>query len=501
MQPLVVAVDQGSSATKALVLDRAGRVVGRSRVPVVESRPRPGWVEQDAAELRASVRRAVRDGLAGLDPAAVVAVGLANQRESLVLWDRATGIPAGPLLSWQDQRTAGLCRDLSTGPLPADAARISGLPLDPMFSAPKARWLLDTYDPDRRRATRGDLCLGTVDGWLLSTPTRHVVELGNASRTQLLDLTTATWSPTLLDAFGIPAATLPEIVPSTGPFPPMALDPLPGNVPVLAVLGDSHAALFGHGIRTPGTLKATYGTGSSVMGLAPSGVDEGLARGVCRTIAWQLGSGPPRHALEGNIRSAGATLAWLARLLGTTSDGLAELAATATSDGVHLVPGFAGLAAPWWDRDATGLIAGLSLATGPAELARAALESIAFQVADVVTAIAGEGRSVARLLADGGASVNDTLMRFQADLSGLPVHRSRNPDVSALGAAHLAGLAAGVWDEDQLAAWRERPDVFEPDPSADRAGRLAGWHAAVRRARTPDPTADSTADSRGEHHD
>lgn len=445
-------------------------------------------MEQDAEEIWESVRRAVAGCLAELDPAAVVAVGLSNQRESVGAWERSSGSPLGPILSWQDQRTAPLCREVRMDP--AKIFAISGLPLDPMFSALKARWLLDHHDPERRRSRSGEICIGTVDSWLLSrcakADDQHVVEIGNASRTQLLDLDGRTWSADLLDEFDVPPAVLPEIRPSDGPFPTVrGLDPLPDGVPVLAVLGDSHAALFGHGIRTAGVVKVTYGTGSSVMALVADdhgGNERGHSAGVCRTIAWQVGDVSVAYALEGNIRSTGATLQWLARLLGTTAGDLAEVAATASSDGVHLVPGFNGLAAPWWDAEATGLLTGLSLSTGPAQVARSALESTAFQVADVVDAIRAQGVVVDRILADGGGSGNDTLMQIQADLAGVTVERSARPDVSALGAAYLAGLRAGLWTEDQLVDLVEQRETFHPQ-AHDRGARMAEWHDAIRRAR------------------
>lgn len=487
MQPLIIAVDQGSSSTKAQAVTADGVVCGRASVSVSEVHPAPGWVEQDPLELWDSVERAVAAALDGLDPRQVVGVGLTNQRESIVLWDRVTWQPLSPLLSWQDRRTTELCHQLAAEGVGPTVERISGLPLDPMFSALKARWLLDHVDPDRTLSERGEICLGTVDSWLISRMTgEHVIEVGNASRTQLLDLTSGQWSPELQSIFGVPSAVLPRVVASDGPFPETRqLGILPAGVPLRAVVGDSHAALFGHGVRQPGFVKATYGTGSSVMGLLAPDAQSDAHPGMCRTIAWQTRTDRrPRIALEANIRSSGATLVWLARLLGSTPDGLDAMARNATSDGVYLVPAFSGLGAPYWDADAVGLVSGLTLAAGPENLARAAFESIAFQVADVIRVLGASDAPVVELLADGGASANDMLMQLQADLCGRPVRRSKVSELSALGAAHLAGLAADLWDEPTLARFGEPSDRFDPLLSDDERGeRTLGWVDAVARSR------------------
>lgn len=475
---LIVAVDQGTGSTKALLVDRRGQVRAEASAPVGQAHPRPGWVEQDPYEIWASVRTAVRDCLDGQDAGAVAAVGISNQRESMLLWERATGEPVTPVISWQDRRTTDRCAALVADGWGDTVREVTGLPLDPMFSATKAGRLLDEADPDRRR----DLCLGTIDSWLLSRfGGEHVVEVGNASRTQLLDVRTGRWDPRLLDLFGVPEAALPRVVASTGPFPAVRdLPPLPDGVPVAAVLGDSHAALFAHAGWRPGRVKATYGTGSSVMALHAGGP---LHPGVCRTIAWDTGDGIA-PAAEGNILSTGATLRWLAETVGRTTADLADLAAEASSDGVYLVPAFGGLAAPWWDGRAQAALVGMTLATGLPQLARAALESIAFQVEDVVAA-AGEHQI---LLADGGAAANPVLMQIQADLSGRHVHRSEVRDLSAIGAAHLAGLTAGLWSQRELEDFDRPARVFSPRTTeADRRSRRSAWHRAVARARVTDP--------------
>jgi glycerol kinase len=481
---VVLAVDQGSSSTKVLAVDLQGRTVARSSVPVSETHPRPGWVEQDPDELRSSVLQAIVGCLAQLDSPRVLAAGLSNQRESVVLWDRADGRPVAPLLSWQDSRATALAARVADSGSSSRIEEVSGLPLDPMFSAAKIAWLLDEYDSDRSRSRRGDLCVGTVDSWLTSTAAEHVVETGNASRTQLLDVRGGVWADELLDAFDIPSAVLPEIRPSAGRFP-AAWTVAAREIPVTAVLGDSHAALFGHGVRRPGTVKATYGTGSSLMTL----VDEVAASraGLCLTIAWQR-EGRPQLALEGNIRASGAAIAWTARLCGISPQQVADIADHSSSDGVHLVPGFTGLGAPWWDAGTTGLLDGLTLGSTREQVCRAAVEAVAFQVMDLVDAARRAGAAPVALRADGGASVNDTLMQLQADLAGVTVERSATADVSALGAAHLAGIAAGAWDDRQLASRADNDHTFTPVMSPDeRASRRDRWHAAVARARYRPP--------------
>jgi len=480
-KPLILSIDQGTSSTKCLLVDGGGDVIARGSAPLAERHPRPGWVEQDALEIVNSVRQAVRACLDGQDPRSVAAVGLSSQRESLVAWDARSGQPLAPVISWQDQRTAeddGALRSPENERLIAER---SGLPLDPMFSAAKARWLLDAIDPTRAKARAGALRLGTIDSWLLSRfGGAHIVEAGNASRTQLLDVRRAAWDDELLALFGVPREALPQIVSSTGPFPDATgLPPLPDGVPILGVLGDSHAALFAHGAFTPGAVKVTLGTGASVMGLIEA--PETLAHGLCLTIGWSIER--PAFAAEGNIRAAGATLRWMAEVLGVTTEALAELAAGATSDGVSVVPGFNGLGAPWWDRRAVGLVTGCTLATGRGTLARAALESIPHQVCDVVEAIDRSIGRVREVYADGGPTRNPVLMQILADWLGRPVLASRTSELSALGAAHLAGLAAGMWSMTELSALpRERIRFTPGADEAERRRIREGWRCAVARA-------------------
>lgn len=498
---LIVSVDQGSSSTKALLVGSDGGVLRQTAVEVSTTYPRSGWVEQSAASLADSVRITVSGLMVDINPARVAGVALSNQRESLVLWEE-NGDAAAPVITWQDQRTARRCTDLVTLGLAGQVRAATGLPLDPMFSGTKATWLLDQVDPGRGRARRGQLRLGTVDSWLLYVLTgEHLTEVGNASRTQLLDLRARAWSQDMLEVFNVPPEVLPRVVGSGGPFP--SLRGMPGlldGTPVLAALADSHAALFAHGAWAPGEVKATYGTGSSVMGVCD--IDDKIPDGLCHTVAWQAGEDDvPVYAVEGNIRSSGSTLAWLAGIVARTPAELAELAAsTRTSGGVTLVPAFNGLGAPWWDSDAQGLISGLTLGSALGHLARAALESIAFQVEDVIQAMCAAVGAVPTVLADGGASSNDQLMQLQADLGNRHVQRSHTPDLSPLGAAHFAGLRCGLWDEPRLREFPRPRDVFSPHMDApQRSVELRRWAEAVERSRRaaarPDRRATGSAPS------
>jgi len=478
---LVLAIDQGTSATKCIVVGEDGRIRRRVSVAIGQQHPQPGWAEQDAIEIWNSVQQATREVLADIDPGQVAAVGLSTQRESTVLWDRATGEPLGPLLGWQDIRGAEKCARLR---LAGHAERVfatTGLPLDPMFSAAKASALLDLYDSDRSRSSQGELCLGTVDSWLLwRLGGEHLIEAGNAARTQLLDITTRRWDPWLLDLFAVPIETLPTVMPSTGPFVGcVGLDPLPEATRVTGVLGDSHAALFAHAGWRQGQVKVTYGTGSSVMGVTTDPLAH--SAGVARTVAWELDR--PTYALEGNIRATGATLVWLARLLDMTP---AEVAAAAAPDsgGVVLVPAFTGLGAPWWDDKVQGTITGLSVETGRAQLCRAGLESIAFQIEDVVAAVEKAAGVITEILADGGPSTNARLMQLQADTSGRRVSTSQVAELSAMGAAYVAGLGAGMWSMSDLDALSRPRSMYRPElTSGERDERLQHWHTSVTAAR------------------
>ena len=479
--PLILAIDQGTSATKCALIDARGSFVMRAAAPLGEQHPRPGWVEQDGREIWSSVRAAVASCLTQTDASKVIAVGLSTQRESLLMWDTGTGEPISPVISWQDQRGTAFCDALRSERNETLVRARSGLPLDPMFSAVKARWLLDEYDPDRTRARAGKVRLGTIDSWLLACLSgQHLTEAGNASRTQLLNLQSIDWDDDLLALFGIPCACLPRVLPSTGPFPAVrGLPPLLDGTPVHAVMGDSHAALFGHGALSPGQVKATYGTGSSVMGLVATPAD--LQAGLCLTIGWMTDR--PAYAAEGNIRSAGSALRWMASILGIEVGALVGMGLQASSDGVVLVPGFGGLGAPWWDRGAVGLLSNLTLGTSREALARAALESVVDQVADLVEAIRHSVGEVTALFVDGGPVRTDGLVQMQADRIGRTVWRAGEAELSALGVAHLAGLSAGLWSRADLDALPRPRDRFTSRvPETEREQRSRHWHDAVARA-------------------
>jgi glycerol kinase len=469
----VLAIDQGTQSTKALIVGRDHRVTARSAATLDRTFPQTGWVEQDAEAIWGSVVAAA-DGI----PGQVDGISLSTQRETVVAWDASTGLPLGPALSWQDQRAVAICERLAH--LAHAVETRTGLLLDPMFSAAKISWLLDAYDPARSRARTGQVKVGTIDSWLLWRLTgRHLTEAGNASRTSLLDISTVAWDPELCDGFGVPVECLPEIVSS---MPMVAttirLGPAAEGTPVAGVLGDSHAALFANAGWRHGSVKASFGTGSSIMAVSEATTAEGL----CRTIAWDGPAGVTR-ALEGNIRSSGATLTWLCDLLGISAPELSTLAVTGSRE-VHLVPAFGGLGAPYWDARAVGVLDGLDMGMGRADLSRAALESVAFQVSDVLAAVTAAGTPATTVLADGGATASDLLMQWQADIAQARVVVSDEPELSALGSADLAGVALGGWSVADLEALDRPRHEFSPAVSAaESVSARDGWALAVARAR------------------
>ncbi|OUS88545.1 FGGY family carbohydrate kinase [Rhodococcus sp. NCIMB 12038] len=473
--PAVLAIDQGTSATKALLVDRDGHVISRHSVAIGQSHPRPGWVEQDANAVLESVRTCF--DISGIDLGEPPVLAISNQRESAVIWDRRTGEPLGPMLGWQDRRTLPDARRLHQDGVTALVRQLSGLPLDPMFSALKFAWLLDQIDPDRRRSRAGEICLGTVDAWLLFSLTgEHRIETGNASRTQLLNVATAEWDRELLALFNIPIQALPKVTPSNVPSKRFLAGPV-GHTHIAGVLGDSHAALYAHEATHPGAVKVTYGTGSSIMGISGRPVEP--ESGLVRTIAWQdekIG-----HAFEGNILSAGGTIVWLAKLLECFPEDISRLAQSVrTSDGVDLVPAFAGLGAPWWDEQAEAIVSGLCLGTSRAHLARAALESIVLQIEDVLTAADQVAiKPIDQIMVDGGPSKNDFLMQLQSDISRRRVVRAANTDLSAFGAARMAARAAGM---PELITNTEEVTFESALPQEDATQRRVRWIDALSRS-------------------
>lgn len=492
--PMILAIDQGTTNSKVSIVDSAGTVIREASRPVPIYYPQPGWVEQEPAEIWDTVQSAIQDALQGFDTAGLAAVAVTNQRESALIWERKTGKPLGPCVTWQCRRSAPFVARLREDGLEALVRGKTGLTLDPMFSAGKARWLLGQIPDGRSRGDAGELCFGTVDAWVLWNLTggaAHACDMTNASRTQLFHLQTLDWDDELAAIFGIPRAMLPEVHPSGHIYGSTCPNgALPGEVPIAAMIGDSHGALFGHAGFQPGSIKATYGTGSSLMMPIPAPVFS--QKGLSTSIAWALpgaawGYQGTTYALEGNIYVTGAAVQWLYQFLGLkTPEEIETLAKQVTSnDGLYFVPALVGLGAPYWDADARGLLVGITRGTTAGHAARAAVESIAYQIHDVFSVMQLEsGQPLTQLMADGGATRNTFLMQFQADILNIPVVRSRASDLSALGAAYLAGLATGIWNSlDQVSGLARPHDRFEPHmPASQRDALLSGWQGAVRRA-------------------
>ena len=484
----VLAIDQGTTNTKALLIDASGTIVARASVPVALTHPKPGWAEQSGEAIWQSVQAAVGECLAARPDVKLVSIGISNQRESVLIWDRETGASLGPCVTWQCRRSAERLAPLRRPEVEKLVAEKTGLSLDPLFPAAKIAWLLDNVSGARAAAQAGRLCAGTVDSWLLFKLTggaSHATDVSNASRTQLFDIHRLRWDDELGWLFDVPLGILPEALPSDSTFgETIAQGAIPDGISIGAVMGDSHAALYGHGIRAPGAVKATYGTGSSLMTLTGRPV---LSRnGLSTTIAWGA-AGKVAYALEGNISVSGQAAAFATAMLGLADEAaLTQLAQTVeTSDGVVFVPALAGLGAPHWRADVRGLFTGMSLATRPAHLARATLEAIALQIHDVFAAMQADcGGTLSALSTDGGASRNDLLMQIQSDILQRPVRRSRLAELSAIGAGIMAGLATGLWDEDHARSLLTADaDVFSPATDSVQRDRLvAAWRAAIDQA-------------------
>lgn len=484
-KPLILAIDEGTSNAKAVLVNELGQVIARGSRPLSISHPSPGFSEQDPLLIWQNTLTAIDECLAQVDRP-ITALAVSNQRESVVAWDRATGEPLSPCISWQCRRSTALCTQLHAQGHEAVILGKTGLALDPMFSAGKFRWILDHLDNGHARAAAGEICLGTVDSWLLwqlSGGQVFATDYSNAARTQLFNLHTCAWDPVLLDLFGIPLAALAPIQPSAGFFAEtVAAGGLPAGIPIMAMIGDSHAALYGQGGFVPGLVKATLGTGSSLM--TPMSGAIASTHGLSTTLAWHDGA-KPTFGMEGNIVHTGAAVQWASRLVaGESLDALAEQAAQLPDNGgVYFVPALSGLGAPHWKADARGLMCGLSEATTGAHLVRASLESIGYQIRDVFEAMQQDiGSPLKELWVDGGATRNRWLMQFLANLLQRPVVRSLSPEVSALGAAHLAGRALGIWASDEaLAALERQRERFEPQADGQMSARYADWKKALAR--------------------
>jgi glycerol kinase len=490
--PHVLALDQGTTSSRAIVFDESGSEVAVAQREFQQIFPHPGWVEHDPREIWESQFAVAREALAsaGLTARDVAALGITNQRETTLVWDRARGIPVANAVVWQDRRTADLCDRLKReGREPLFRER-TGLVLDPYFSGTKLAWLLENVPGAREAAEAGRLAFGTVDSWLIWNLTGgalHATDVTNASRTLLWNLQTEDWDEELLEILNVPRGLLPEVRSSSEVYAETLPELLGGPVPIAGVAGDQQAALFGQACLSPGMVKNTYGTGCFLLmntGDRPAASRHELLT----TPAWRIG-GRTEYALEGSVFVAGAVVQWLRDGLGlirTAAEVEALAASVPDSGGVLLVPAFTGLGAPHWDAYARGTLVGITRGTTAAHIARAALEGIAFQVTDVLAAMAADsGVPIAELRVDGGATVNNLLMQIQADLAGVPAVRPRVQETTALGAAYLAGLAVGVWkNPDEIAArWRvER--TFEPKMDPEKAATMrARWARAVERAK------------------
>jgi glycerol kinase len=487
----ILALDQGTTSSRAILFDRSGRPAAKAQKEFTQIYPRPGWVEHDPDEIWESQLAVAREAMAraGATAPDIAAVGLTNQRETTIVWDRETGRPLHNAIVWQCRRTARLCDRLRADGLAETVRAKTGLVIDAYFSGTKLKWLLDNVPGLRDKALGGRVAFGTVDSWLIWNLTGgkvHATDSSNASRTMLFNISDLSWDEDLLAALEVPRAVLPDIRPSSGFFGRTEPDLFGGPIPVTGDAGDQQAALFGQACFEPGLGKNTYGTGCfMLMNTGPEPVYS--AKGLLTTVAWGLPGGTT-YALEGSVFVTGAAVQWLRDglgLIGSASETEALAASVADTQGVYLVPAFVGLGAPYWDSYARGLLIGLTRGTGRAHVVRAALESIAYQTRDVLEAMtADSGVRLQVLRVDGGAAVNDFLMQFQADILGVPVERPVVNETTALGAAYLAGLAAGFWrDQREIAELWARDRIFAPRMDDGERERLCvGWGKAVSRA-------------------
>jgi glycerol kinase len=488
----ILALDQGTTSSRAILFDEAGAIAAVAQHEFEQFYPQAGWVEHDPTEIFTSQLSCAVEALgrAGALPRDVAAIGVTNQRETVIVWDRATGKPIHPAIVWQDRRTAAQCSALEESGVGESVSERTGLVLDPYFSATKIKWILDNVADARDRARRGELAFGTVDSWLiwnLTNGARHVTDVTNASRTLLYNIVKGEWDAEMLRVFDVPASLLPEVVWSSERVGEVTTTLGLGGIGIAGIAGDQQAALFGQLCWSAGEAKNTYGTGCFLL----QNVGTQFVRSKHRLITTLAASAQHRleYALEGSIFIGGAVVQWLRdnlRLIGASAEVEALAAGVPDAGGVVFVPAFVGLGAPHWDPHAGGLLIGLRRDTKPGHIARAALESIALQVADVLEAVQSEtGTPLGALRVDGGAAVNDLMMQFQADVLGVPVVRPRVTETTAMGAAYLAGLAVGFWESpDALCAKRQGDVRFEPRMSAgERAERRGRWQRAVERAK------------------
>jgi glycerol kinase len=500
MKTFVLALDQGTTSSRAILFDAQGQVHATAQQEFAQIFPQPGWVEHDATEIWASQLAVTRRVLANRSSSAtdlianVAAVGIANQRETTVLWDRATGEPVANAIVWQDRRTAGHCDALRKAGKAALIQKKTGLVLDAYFSGTKLQWLLDNVPGARDRAARGELAFGTVDAWLIYKLTGgrvHATDASNASRTLLFNIHTLAWDDELLRVFDIPRSVLPQVVPSCGVVGETDPQVLGAAIPIAGIAGDQQAATFGQTCFAPGTAKNTYGTGCFML-MNTGNTAVASRNKLLTTVGWTGPAGVAHRAaycLEGSVFMGGATVQWLRdglQIIQSAQEVEALAASVPDTGDVYLVPAFAGLGTPHWDGHARGTLLGMTRGTARAHIARAAMESIAFQSADVFAAMQRDaGIPLRELRVDGGASRNNLLMQMQADFLGVPVVRPKVTETTALGAAYLAGLAVGFWrDAADISAQWEVDARFEPSlREPERVARLARWHEAVERSR------------------
>ncbi len=487
----LLAIDQGTTSSRTILFDLEGRLVSVAQREFPQYYPHPGWVEHEPEEIWQSQLGTIREVLArsSVSPKEVAAIGITNQRETTLVWERKTGSPLHRAIVWQDRRTANFTDRLRQNGLEPRIREKTGLVLDPYFSASKLAWLLEHVPGLQERAEAGEVCFGNVDTWLmyrLSGGRIYATDVTNASRTQLFNLQDLAWDPELLDVFGIPRAMLPEVKPSSGIFGETDPGLLGRAIEITGVAGDQQAALFGQACFEPGMAKNTYGTGAFVV--MNTGRKPVFGEGVLTTLAWQIGKTPPVYALEGSIFVAGAAVQWLRDGLGLSQNAgeVEDLARSVTNtEGVYFVPALTGLGAPWWDPYARGLIIGLTRGSTKAHIARAALEAMAYQTADVIDVMQSAGGIRLReLRVDGGAAANDLVLQFQADVLETPVVRPRGTEVSALGAAYLAGLGIGLLDLETIADHWAVERRCEPQMDRQVVCELRkGWQRAVERSR------------------
>ncbi len=493
MSDFVLALDEGTSSARAIAFDRQARARAVAQQPLASRFPQGGWVEQDAQDIWQLQLRAASEAAAQCGGwRRISAIGITNQRETAVVWDRATGEPIGPAIVWQCRRTAPLCRELADAGHGKAVAERTGLVLDPYFSGTKISWLLENLPAARQRAERGELAFGTVDSWLvyrLTNGAAHIIDRTNASRTLLMNLRSGEWDPDMLSLLGVPASMLPTIVPSCGTAATTSAEVVGCEIPVAGIAGDQQAALFGQACFRPGLVKNTYGTGC--FALMHTGPQPSQSRHELLSTTAASAPGSNDFALEGAIFVAGAVVQWLRDELGLIRNAAdSQTAAQAVPDtaGVYMVPAFTGLGAPYWDAEARGVLTGLTRGARREHIVRAALESIAYQTRDLVESMESDcGSKLTEIRVDGGAARNDFLMQFQADILGVPVVRPAYLETTALGAAFLAGLATGLWnDTSELEHFWSVDRTFDPAmPESRRTALYGGWKSAVNRALQP----------------